>query len=447
MDGAHSVSIEEIRRARAYLNRVGEPAELGLWALVERLGPVEAADAVRREAPSEADPAVLARRGRVCVDDDLDSAQRHGIRLIVPEDPDWPHFALSAMHRAAASAVAIGRCRPSAPGSQRDLAPPLALWVKGPLDSAALATRSVSIVGARSATDYGAHVAGDLAYELARDDIAVVSGGAFGIDAAAHRAALAAEGDTILVSAGGLDRPYPAAHAALYEQVMARGLLISESPPGSPPFRRRFLSRNRLIAAFGTGTVVVEAGRRSGALSTAAHARRLGRPLMAVPGPVTSAMSVGCHELLRRDPSADGQPARLVTSVDDVRAEILGAAVPRPGAGGPGGAQEHVAAAVVSGGAREGGGDRGSQGATVRAVQEELDLLSADEGAVYDALRPRAWTTEDELSVRSGVPVEAVRRALATLIVVGLAQSGPRGCRLKARAALGASGRGGPMRL
>ena len=174
-------------------------------------------------------------------------------------------------------------------------------------------------MGARSASAYGEHVAALFRNGLAGRGIVVVSGGALGIDAAAHRSALGGEGATVIVSAGGVDRPYPAANAALYERATERGLVISESPPGSAPQRHRFLSRNRLIAALSTGTVVVEAAKRSGALNTASHAVTLGRPLMVVPGPITSAMSVGCHDLLRREDYG----ALLVSSVAEV-AGIVG---------------------------------------------------------------------------------------------------------------------------
>lgn len=410
------------RWARAYLSRVGEPADLGLWSLVEQLGPVDAARLVERgEAQLGPDSAAAARRGRISPRDDLDSAQRHGIRLLTPEDAAWPHFALAAMCRAASAAVAAGIAD--------EPAPPLALWVKGDVDTATLGIRSVALVGARAATDYGLGVAADIAYDVARRGVAVVSGGAFGIDAAAHRAALAAAGETILVSAGGLDRPYPSAHGALYGQVAERGLLISESPPGAAPFRRRFLSRNRLIAAFGGGVVIIEAGRRSGSLNTAAHARRYGRPLMAVPGPVTSAMSVGCHDLLRRDPADGSVAVRLVTSAADVMAEIEAAGAGPDGGGdaeraaGPG--ESRPAPRMAARRAREDG----------HWLRDELDALSPAEGAVYDALRPRAWTTEDELSIRSGVPAPALRAALAVLVVAGLAQAGDEGVRLGERAA------------
>ena len=136
--------------------------------------------------------------------------------------------------------------------------------------------RSAGIVGARASTEYGNRVAADLAFGLGSAGLEIVSGGAYGIDAAAHRGALAAGAVTVAVSAGGLDRPYPTGNAALFEQIAAAGLLISESPPGCAPQRHRFLSRNRLIAAFSSGIVVVEAAGRSGATNTANHARRLG---------------------------------------------------------------------------------------------------------------------------------------------------------------------------
>src|SRR5690349_14977775 len=154
--------------------------------------------------------------------------------------------------------------------------------------------------------------------------------------------------------------------------------VVSEYPPGTTPARHRFLVRNRLIAAFGAGTVVVEAGRRSGALSTAAHARRLGRPVMAVPGPVTSAMSLGCHDLLRREWADDGPPTRLVTCASDVLGEISAT---------PGAAEGAVAEDELM--ARSGAGHAQSIG-----FQRELDALTPAQGAVYDALRPRAWCTE-----------------------------------------------------
>ncbi|MFP5369177.1 MAG: DNA-processing protein DprA, partial [Actinomycetes bacterium] len=167
---------------------------------------------------------------------------------------------------------------------------------------------------ARASTAYGEHVAGELGHELGERGWTVVSGGAFGIDAAAHRGALAADAPTVAVLACGVDRVYPSAHGPLFHRIAESGLLVSEWPPGAAPHRHRFLVRNRLIAALTRGTVVVEAAARSGAQATARRAQRLGRQVMVVPGPVTSAMSVGCHELLR-DEELD---ARLVADAAHV---------------------------------------------------------------------------------------------------------------------------------
>ena len=179
-----------------------------------------------------------------------------------------------------------------------------------------MAERAVAIVGTRASTAYGEHVAADLAAGLVERDVTVVSGGAYGIDGAAHRATLATDGFTVAVLAGGIDIPYPAGHAALLHRIGQQGLVVSEYPPGVRPARHRFLTRNRLVAALSGATVVVEAGARSGAANTAAWARALGRGVCAVPGPVTSSASVGCHALLRSG-------AELVTRAADV-VELIG---------------------------------------------------------------------------------------------------------------------------
>ena len=280
--------------ARAFLSRITEPASIPVWDWVRRHGPVAAAESIQAgDVPPDVAHATAARRTAVRADDDLAAAERHGIRLVVPEGPEWPHFAFSSLEAVALTRLAAYRAgeRTHRPGGE--LIPPLALWARGSGDLSHAAVRAVAIVGSRSASSYGEHVTAELAFGLARQDVVVVSGGAFGIDATAHRSALAAEGSTTIVSAGGIDRPYPSSNAMLFERAEVGGLVVSESPPGSAPHRHRFLTRNRLIAALSTGTVVTEAAARSGALNTAAHCIRLGRPLMAVPGPVTSAMSVG----------------------------------------------------------------------------------------------------------------------------------------------------------
>jgi DNA processing protein len=191
------------------------------------------------------------------------------------------------------------------------------LWVRGRHRLDELSGRAAAVVGSRSATTYGARVATELGAHLAGEGVTVVSGAAFGIDQAAHRGALAAKGPTIAVLACGVDRAYPAAHRSLLDYIADTGLVVSELPPGCAPTRVRFLSRNRLIAALGRGTVVVEAAIRSGALNTANWADRLNRVLMGVPGPVTSAPSQGVHELIR------ARGAALVTRGEDVL-ELLG---------------------------------------------------------------------------------------------------------------------------
>jgi len=204
----------------------------------------------------------------------LDAARRAGVRLLIPDDADWPR-------------------------GLDDLGPhaPLCLWIRG--TPVPRQRSAVAIVGARAATPYGAHVATEIAAECARAGIVVISGAAYGIDAAAHRAALHVGGSTVAVLAGGVDRPYPAGHDDLITQIATEGTVVSEVPCGGAPTKWRFLSRNRLIAALTGATVVVEAAHRSGALNTAHHAASLGRTLGAVPGPVTSAASAGCHRLLR----------------------------------------------------------------------------------------------------------------------------------------------------
>ena len=193
---------------------------------------------------------------------------------------------------------------------------PFCLWVRGRLHLGAATARSVAIVGARASTPYGDRVATDLADGCANLGITVVSGAAYGIDGAAHRGALAAGGPTIAVLAGGIERPYPRGHEQLIERIVQEGAVVSEVPPESAPTRWRFIERNRLIAALSRATVVVEAAHRSGAMGTASRADKLSLPVAAVPGPVTSPMSYGCHRLLR-----DG--AICVTSAAEL-AELCG---------------------------------------------------------------------------------------------------------------------------
>ncbi|MEV1291784.1 DNA-processing protein DprA [Pseudonocardia sp. NPDC049635] len=360
---------EEVLRARAYLLRTVEPPSRDLVRLIEQHGPVEVADRVRRGAVPEALlERAAARRGADTSEADLAEAAAAGSRLLVPEDPQWPGWQFAAFDTT----------------RRADLAPPVALWARGPGDPSILADRSVTVVGARGATRYGLHAAADFASVLARRGVTVFSGAAFGIDAAAHRGALAAGGRTVAVLACGPDRVYPAAHAELIERIADTGLVLTEYPPGTVPGRLRFLVRNRLLAALGAGCLVVEAGTRSGSKRTASDAVALRRPLMALPGPVTSAMSVGCHELIR------SRRAELVGRPEDVL-EIIG----RLGADL---APERV------------------------AERRPTDGLATGTLAVHDALPVRAAWSAARIGEVAGVAPDAVRIALVELEGRGLVE-------------------------
>jgi DNA processing protein len=302
------------RFARAAWSTIAEPGDRDAGVLMDALGAVAALERVTSGVEADDLAAELAdlQAGEVTADQWTDAlkrwtpragssatllalrqAARFGMRLLVPGDPDWPER-LNDLEAHA----------------------PFALWVRG--DTARLASldRSIALVGARAATGYGEHVTIEAASGLVDRGFAIVSGAAYGIDGAAHRAALASQGTTVAVLAGGLDRFYPSGHEQLIGRIADRGVVVAEVPPGTTPTKWRFLLRNRLIAALSGATVVVEAGWRSGSLNTAGHAATLGRPLGAVPGPVTSAASAGCHRLLREF------AATCVTNADEI-AELV----------------------------------------------------------------------------------------------------------------------------
>lgn len=354
--------------AWAYLSRVAEAPCAELVGLIKGVGPVEAAERIRRAAVDEAlAKRTDARREIDCAAEDLETLRRRDGRLITPEDDEWPGLAFASFRGAPVRDRPQGRA-------------PLVLWAIGPLRLDEVAERAAAIVGTRACTAYGEHVAADLSAGLAEHDVAIVSGGAYGVDGVAHRAALAADGMTVAVLAGGVDVLYPAGHSALLHRVGASGLLVSEYPPGVRPARHRFLTRNRLVAALSGATVVVEAGIRSGAASTAAWARALGRVVCAVPGPVTSAASTGCHVLLRAG-------AELVTRADEVR-EIIGRA--------------------------------GELAEDETRPTNPLDALTDTERQVYEALPGRGVRTTDEIAVASGLPADAILGPLAMLEIAGL---------------------------
>jgi DNA processing protein len=289
---------EADRLARVGLGRLAEPGDPRLAALVAGHGADAVYDMLRgeRDATGFATD-VAARLAGLDPAAELDRAQRQGIRFVCPGDAEWP----SPLADLDGCETVNGR------GGA-----PLGLWVRGRGRLDELLRASVAVVGSRSATTYGASVAGELSAHVAQEGVTVVSGAAFGIDQAAHRGALAARGSTVAVLACGVDRAYPSAHRDLLEYVAETGVVVSESPPGCAPTKLRFLSRNRMIAAMALGTVVVEAAVRSGALNTANWTSLLNRVLMGVPGPVTSASSEGVHEMLRT------RGAALVTRGSDV---------------------------------------------------------------------------------------------------------------------------------
>ncbi|MDX6297369.1 MAG: processing protein [Nocardioidaceae bacterium] len=288
------------RLARIQMTRVAEPGDPDACRLVREHSAVALVQRLRSgRLPSPKAQSWAERLAGVDVNAMLRAGERVSARYLVPDDPEWP------------DGLTDLRWLESAAGD-RLAGEPFGLWVRGTLALSELSGTAVAIVGARASTEYGDHVAGSIAAGCAARGRVVVSGGAYGIDAAAHRGALAAEGRTAAVLASGIDRLYPVGHDGLLEELTRSGLLVSEAAPGCAPSRSRFLVRNRLIAALSAGTVVVEAALRSGSLNTARWARDIGRVLMGVPGPVTSMMSAGVHEMLRQPESV------LVTDADEV---------------------------------------------------------------------------------------------------------------------------------
>lgn len=356
MGGLEHLSDE--RAARMRLSQLAEPGDERLGAELAKSSGPEVLD--RIEADDRTLRGVEHYRARLALPPvNRDEAWLgHGGRYLVPGDGEWP-----------TQLMALGAAAP---------------WglfvVGGELRSAA--ARSVAVVGARAATQYGLHVASELATDLGARGWAVVSGGAYGIDAAAHRGALAAGGTTIAALAFGVDVAYPRGHTDLFARLRESGVLVSEYPPGVTPTKPRFLHRNRVIAALTRGTVVVEAAHRSGALNTAAVARRLGRPVMVVPGPVTSAMSAGCHRLARTD-----EAARIVTDASEVIEEV----------------------GLI--------GELAERQDPLRRVRDSLDPTSL---RVLEAMPTETAVTVDDLAVRAGVATGATGGVVLRLVAAGL---------------------------
>ncbi|MCR6647033.1 MAG: DNA-processing protein DprA [Cellulomonas sp.] len=396
--GGTPVVDEQERWARAAWSALAEPGDVVAGALLAQLGAVQAwqwvvdsaaglVDVPARAAPTGDAPARLVR-----------AVERWAPRMTRLAAEGW------SVHRPPPDGVS--HVRVLVPGDREwpagldDLgaAAPACLWVRG--DPAAARwpstgrARTAALVGARAATAYGERVAIDLAAGLVDAGFVVVSGGAYGVDAAAHRGALASGGRTLVVVAGGVDRAYPAGNVRLIEEAVASGgAVVGEVPPGSLPTRSRFLQRNRLIAALGTATVVVEAAWRSGALSTANHAARLNRPVGAVPGPVTSMASAGCHRLLREG---------VATCVTDA-AEVV-----------------ELAGAV--------GADLAPE---PRVAARGLDGVDALGRRVHDALGTRTARPTAEVARVAGVTTAEAIEALGSLELAGLARHEGSGWRAK----------------
>ncbi|GAB3266698.1 DNA-processing protein DprA [Nocardioides dilutus] len=372
--------LEQERLARLALARTREPGDLWLAHSVEKVGAIDLYEHLRSgRGRSETATEVAGRLADVEPARDLDRARRLGLRFVVPGDDEWP--------------TQVDDLAFAEPGSEGG-GPPLGLWARGPVRLDDLG-RSVALVGSRSATTYGSDVAAEMAAGCAIEGWTVVSGAAVGIDVAAHRGALAAGGRTVAVLACGADKAYPQGHQQLLDHLAAEHLVVSETVPGGAPLKHRFLTRNRIIVALARGVVVVEAAARSGALNSAGWATRLNRPLMGLPGPVTSAASEGVHTLLR-----SGR-ATVATSA------------------------EHVLEAVAEIGQHDAADPRGPERAADRLSPRRRQVLEA-----VPAVRAAGL---DSIARVAGLGTSEVSAALHELAAGDLVEADGRGWRLARR--------------
>jgi len=376
------------RFARSVWTGIAEPGDRVAGLLVQTLGAVSALAAVFDRWPvSKLRDAISDAGGETLTEQDLtDAVKRWSPRVAVPT----PAIALKQAARYRVRLLIPGD--EAWPEGMDDLGlhAPIALWVRGNISTMLTLDRSISLVGARAATGYGEHVTMEASASLVDRGYTIVSGAAYGIDGMAHRAALASSGQTVAFLAGGVDRFYPSGHDALLTRIVESGAVVSELPPGSQPTKWRFLQRNRLIAAASQATVVMEAGWRSGSLNTAGHASALGRPLGAMPGPVTSAASAGCHRLIR------DFDAVCVTNAAEM-AELA----PLPGAEAN---QLDGFGESVTGGGR-----------------------STEQVRVFDALSTRSPRTVNDVAARAGLSVQAVQSILGAASLEGSAAQRERG--------------------
>jgi DNA processing protein len=365
------------RVARATLSVVVEPGDTYFLERIASGGAEVVLHGIRHHP--EISPRYAAAQVRLAGVDgaaELARAHQRGIRFVVPGDEEWPSRLDDLAH-----------C-----GSVQERGGvPVGLWVAGPLPLTCLEA-SVAVVGCRDSTTYGDLVAVDIAAGLADAGFTVLSGAALGIDYAAHRGAVAGAGPTVAVLACGVDRDYPPRHSGLLRHLRAEGAVISEVPLGGAPQRIRFLARNRLIAALSLGTVVVEAAARSGALNTLNWAQRLNRATMGVPGPVTSAASVGVHHQLRSG------GASLVTCDADVR-ELVAAM------------GDHLTT-------------------TPRGPERPRDQLTLQDQQILDAVPAYRSAPAGSIARVAGISVETVEAALVDLEEAGLVEGDVGGWRL-----------------
>lgn len=397
VDSAASGPSSEERQARAIWTAIAQPGEPIVGQVIGHFGVMEALERVKflaAKLPEIDDmiirtvfqparlPASVAqiegwamRLRELNLEMEYQLLSRDGGTLVVPGDAAWPVMV-----------------------DNLGMVAPLALWVRGnPRALQALAPEgAVALVGARCATHYGTDMAQEIAYELGERGIWVISGGAYGIDAAAHQGALASRGKTISVQAGGLGELYPAMNARLFSQIQQTGAIVSEAPPSQRPAKHLFLTRNRIISALSQVVVVVEAGERSGAMSTANHGAEQGRQVAAVPGPVTSAASIGCHRLIR-------EGAALVTNAE----EILELMFPL----------NAVKQNVHGGGAAASAPQRNSAGQI--PAPSLFAGLSSDGVKVIDSLSKTAWKSLEQVARGAGLGTRTVQSELGLMELDG----------------------------
>lgn len=422
---ARSGTLDEESYARAALTYLAEPADRWVNGLISAHGATRTLEAITSGRLPDASGVAAAhfthrtlqrsmerwrvRLGELPTPAEVIAFHQSGIRLICPGDPEWPEQLADL-------------------GDEQ----PYALWLRGSADLRFNCLRAVAVVGSRAATAYGCYVAAEFAASVAARGWTVVSGAAFGVDASAHRGALGADGVTVAVLACGVDVPYPVGHTDLLEAVAAQGVIVSEWPPGRTVSRLRFLVRNRVIAALATGTLVVEAGERSGAVNTARHARDLGRRLMAVPGPVTSDQSAGCHHIIR-----DWQ-GTLVTTAAEVIEHLspVGATLEPTNAptvtdpAGSADSADSAASAALAPASPAAAPRPGTSSRRRLRPALDLDAMGLETTQVLDAMPARGGTSATRIAQRAGLDPTTAVRCLAALAASGFIERCDEGWRL-----------------